>query len=160
MVMECSYVTAFESKNADFVSKVVTKGRIFHPSFHSRARTPYDYMAITHALSYTSSCSSLYITLSGCGVGDKEIERLVEPLSSAKKNLQVIRLDLSKNSFTSKGILHLFRGASSALSSLQTKNFKSIWQPSWSLWCAGTGECCASRYLPQIDEAVLGQHLD
>ena len=112
---------AFESKSAAFASEVAnTKGEnIFRSNFRGRVRTPHDYVAVTHVLSHSSSCSSLCIALSGCSVGDKDIERLVEPLSSAKGNLQVTRLNLSENNFTNKGILDLSRRASPALSSLQ-----------------------------------------
>ena len=110
---------AYESKSAAFASEVASTKDIFLPSFRGRVRTPHDYEAVTYVLTHVSSCSSLYIALSGCGVGDKEIERLVEPLSHPRGNLQVTTLDLSVNSFTCKGILNLSRRASPALSSLQ-----------------------------------------
>ena len=77
-----------------------------------------DCAAVCHILSHTKFCSSLLISMRSCGLGDKELEWLITPLSRAAGQLQVKRLDLSRNELTNTGISELFSVVPVAFSSL------------------------------------------
>ncbi len=78
-----------------------------------------DCTAVFHILRHTSPCSNVQLDLSGCGLGDRQLQELADILSCAGSKLKVKRLSLDNNKLTSKGVRSLFNRASASMSTLE-----------------------------------------
>ena len=144
---------AFEYR-CDHVSSLVSVliNEECHGNFPvSIAHNALDCAAVCHILSHTKFCSSLLISMTSCGLGDKELKQLITPLSRAAGQLQVKELDLSRNDLTNTGISELFSAVPVAFSSLDVlclkdnrigfDGLKQIFS------CLEYGSCCNLRHL-------------
>ena len=143
---------AFEYR-CDHVSSLVSVliNEECHGNFPVSTHNALDCAAVCHILSHTKYCSSLLISMTSCGLGDKELKQLITPLSRAAGQLQVKRLDLSRNDLTNTGISELFSVVPVAFSSLDRlrlkdnrigfDGLKDVFS------CLGYGSCCNLRHL-------------
>ena len=137
----CSHVSSL-------VSVLINEER--HEYF-AVAHNALDCAAVCHILSHTEFCSSLLISMTSCGLGDKELKQLITPLSRAAGQLQVKKLDLSRNELSNTGISELFSVVPAAFSSLDTLHlndnqigFDGL---KHAFFCLGYASCCNLRHL-------------